>query len=495
MWKLTRRAALLGAGAALGVWGAGRFGPSLPSLAGNAMVLPTGSDSTLNDASRLSETPIHRHITLSEDVGEALVNKLRGELEDAKAGNRPVALSAARHSLGGQSIPRDGHAITCDNGFVEPDTANATFRVHAGARWSQVIAALDPLGFSPKVMQSNRDFGVGATFCVNAHGWPAPNGPMGSTVREFRMVTHDGDWITCSRRENAALFAMTMGGYGLIGLITDLTLDMTPNRRLNPKFVKLRSTDLGTAFAAALEDPVVEMAYGRLNVDRDRFFEDGLLATYRPDADQSDLPPVTGSGRLAGMSRDIFRAQLGNEAVKRGRWFVESNLGPLVGGGATTRNSLLNEPVVTLDARVSDRTDILQEYFIAPDRFADFVLLCQQVIPESYQELLNITLRYVAADTESWLSYAPEPRIAAVMLFSQEMTARGESDMARMTQALIEGVINIAGTYYLPYRLHATQDQFTRAYPRAAEFAAAKRRIDPDLRFRNALWDSYMKDL
>ena len=81
------------------------------------------------------------------------------------------------------------------------------------------------------------------------------------------------------------------------------------------------------------------------------------------------------------------------------------------------------------------------------------------------------------------------------MSFSQELTARSEADMRRMTQELIDGVISIGGTYYLPYRPHARQDQFTLAYPRASEFAAAKRAMDPDLLLRNNLWDSYFEAL
>ncbi len=491
----TRRALLLVTGGAVGAWGAGRWGPQTPPLDGTTSIAPTGGADTLNDASGLSETPIHRRVFLTDDPGEALAAKLRAEMANAVGEGRPVAVSAARHSMGGQAIPRDGHAITCDNGWIEPDTENGVYRVHAGARWSQVIAALDPLGFSPKVMQSNNDFGVGATFCVNAHGWPVPHGPMGATVRSFRMVNAQGEWITCSREENADLFGMSMGGYGLAGLLTDLTVEMVPNRRLVPSYQEMPGREVGRALAEAVADPDVDMAYGRVTVDRARLFEDGLLITYRPDADQSDLPPAAGSGWVSKASRHIYRAQLGNETVKRARWWTETDLGPLVGGGSVTRNSLINEPVVTLDDRDPARTDILHEYFVAPERFADFVAACQEVIPASYQEFLNVTLRYVAADPDSWLAYAPVPRIAAVMSFSQEMTARAEADMARMTHDLIERVIDIGGTYYLPYRLHATRGQFQRGYPRAREFVAEKRRIDPDLIFRNALWDRYLEAL
>lgn len=97
-----------------------------------------------------------------------------------------------------------------------------------------------------------------------------------------------------------------------------------------------------------------------------------------------------------------------------------------------SRNSLLNEPVITLDDRDPLRTDILHEYFVAPERFADFVNACRGVIRASSQQLLDVTLGYVDTDHDSVLAYATGPWIAAVMLFSQEQTAAGGADMARM---------------------------------------------------------------
>jgi hypothetical protein len=49
----------------------------------------------------------------------------------------------------------------------------------------------------------------------------------------------------------------------------------------------------------------------------------------------------------------------------------------------------------------------------------------------------------------------------------------------------------VGGCYYLPYQPHATPEQFHAAYPRAQELFAMKRRLDPDFRLRNVLWDKY----
>ena len=494
MISFSRRFLLLGGGAVIGGWATRRFGPANPSLDGTQSLQATNAAQTLNDASELSETPIFRHIILTQDPGQALVAAIRAEISDARANGLPVNVGAARHSMGGQAIPRLGHALTYDNGAVEPDTANQTYRTHAGARWHQVIAKLDPLGFGPKVMQSNHDFGVAATFCVNAHGWPVKMGPMGATVRSFDMVLPDGDLITCSRTENPQIFGMTMGGYGLTGAITAMEVDMAPNTRLEPTFQEMPARDFGANFIQALADGTVTMAYGRLNVDRASFFERALMITYREAADQSDLPAARGSGTMAHLASRVYRWQLGNERIKRLRWWMETDVATAF-SGASTRNSLINEPVITLDDRTPDRTDILHEYFVSPDRFADFIEICQRIIPASYQAFLNVTLRYIDTDPDSWLAYAPEPRIAAVMSFSQELTQRAEADMARMTHALIDAITDIGGTYYLPYRPHATPAQLARAYPRAAEFANAKRALDPDLTFRNNLWDAYLGQL
>jgi hypothetical protein len=101
---LTRRAALFGAGAAVGVAGTRWMGASNPALDGVEVITPKGGETTLNDASQLSETPIFRHIVVKQPPGDTLVASLRAELKEAEASGRPVNLAAARHSMGGQAI-------------------------------------------------------------------------------------------------------------------------------------------------------------------------------------------------------------------------------------------------------------------------------------------------------------------------------------------------------------------------------------------------------
>jgi FAD/FMN-containing dehydrogenase len=352
-------------------------------------------------------------------------------------------------------LPRDGVAASFAVPSVEPDIHNRIYRVRAGARWRDVIRVLDPIGFSSAVTQSNHDFSVGGTLSVNAHGWPVPFGPFGSTIRRFRLMLADGSRVACSDSENPELFRLAIGGYGLFGIVIDVELQMVEDVLLRPQSEPMMADAFAQRFIARAADRSVRMMYGRLSVAREGFLSEAVLVHFTPVQPQPDrLPSPKNSSVPSFLSRSIFRAQIGSERGKQLRWAAETRLKPRLEQGVT-RNMLLNEPVAALKDYVSTRTDILHEYFVPADRFDDFLAACREIIPAHRQDLLNITLRYVDTDSSSVLTYAPQPRIAAVMLFIQQRTTEAEDDMRAMTTHLIARVLALGGSYYLPYRLHA----------------------------------------
>lgn len=98
--KMSRRATLLGGGAAIGGFLATSFSSSNPTLDGTQSIEPSGAAGRLNDASELSETRIFRHIILKDDSSEQLIASIRAELDEARANSRPVNVGATRHSKG-----------------------------------------------------------------------------------------------------------------------------------------------------------------------------------------------------------------------------------------------------------------------------------------------------------------------------------------------------------------------------------------------------------
>ncbi len=117
----------------------------------------------------------------------------------------------------------------------------------------------------------------------------------------------------------------------------------------------------------------------------------------------------------------------------------------------------------------------------------------RQIIPRYKCDLLNVTVREVNTDEDTFLRYADQRMIALVMLFSQERTEPAEDEMKSLTRELIDTALASEGRYYLPYRLHASIEQFHQAYPQARKFFELKRKYDRDELFQNKFYLKYGK--
>ncbi len=133
------------------------------------------------------------------------------------------------------------------------------------------------------------------------------------------------------------------------------------------------------------------------------------------------------------------------------------------------------------------------EYFVPIKQLEPFLERLRVIIPAHQADLLNVTIRFLRTDQESFLGYADQDLFALVMLFRQQRTQQADQRMAAMTREAIDAALQSGGRYYLPYRLHATQEQFARCYPQAQRFFELKREYDPQELFQNELYRKYGK--
>ena len=76
-------------------------------------------------------------------------------------------------------------------------------------------------------MQSSNIFTVGGTLSANAHGRDVDVMQVVEVVERFRLLLADGRVVEVSRSENPELFSLVIGGYGMYGVILDVTLRVT----------------------------------------------------------------------------------------------------------------------------------------------------------------------------------------------------------------------------------------------------------------------------
>jgi FAD/FMN-containing dehydrogenase len=446
-----------------------------------------------DDASRMNRTAVAETWHVPADAAEA-ERQLVALVARARREGLAVSIAGARHSMGAHTIAAGGLVIDMlPFRAMSLSGDGRVLTVGSGALWSDVVPFLDARGRSVGVMQSDHSFSVGGSLSTNVHGWQTGRPPIASTVRSFRLVLADGHVVRCSRDENAELFGLVLGGYGLFGVILDAELWTVPNRWYSPERIATTADDYARLFAEVVEaDSTVEMAYGRLSVAPSRFLRDGVLTVYRratPEGDPKLPAPVPSP--LEPLGRTVFRGSVGSDYGKELRWDIEQGFGPRLEPRYVPRNALLSGSVDVYTDRAEGRTEILHEYFLPADRLAAWLDRVRPVLQASPADLLNVTLRDVREDRDAALRYAAGDRIGVVMFYSQDRTPLADARMATLTRSLINAALAEGGTYYLPYRPHATRAQFARAYPTAGAFFAAKARFDPDTLFQNGFYGAY----
>ena len=122
---------------------------------------------------------------------------------------------------------------------------------------------------------------------------------------------------------------------------------------------------------------------------------------------------------------------------------------------------------------------LLQEFFIPVDALTSFLRSMQTIFEEHEINVLNVSLRHVTPNNESILSWSTKESFAVVIFYDQWRMASSLQNTDLCIKRLIQAALSNGGTYYLPYKLSATKEQFDAAYPRAHLFWEIKEKYDP----------------
>jgi decaprenylphospho-beta-D-ribofuranose 2-oxidase len=109
------------------------------------------------------------------------------------------------------------------------DRASRRLTVEAGVTIADILATFVPQGWFLKVVPGTKYVTVGGAIAADVHGKNHHrDGGFGKIVVSLRLALPSGEILTCSREENGELFAATVGGMGLTGVILEATIELFP---------------------------------------------------------------------------------------------------------------------------------------------------------------------------------------------------------------------------------------------------------------------------
>jgi decaprenylphospho-beta-D-ribofuranose 2-oxidase len=444
----------------------------------------------ITDYSRLRPVKVERVAAGMEE------EQLAGLVQEAQEQNKTISIAGQRHSQGGHTYYEDGIVVdmTTYNRILSIEPEARLIRVQAGATWADVQEAINPYGLAVKTMQSQNIFTIGGSISINAHGRDIRNGSLIKSVESFRLLTANAEIVNVSRTENAELFPLVLGGFGLFGIILDVTLSLTEdevyqietNTMNAEQYVRVLDEQI-------LSDPAIRMHIARISVAEEGFMDAMYTVNYRamPELALAEHNRLKTKEAWVIPAKLMFQLNRVSEWGKNQFWYLQSLQNKQLDGQIISRNNAMRSGSQFMEYAQPGSNDLLQEYFIPKDQFVPFLKKMGQVLREEELNLLNITVRYVNEDEEAVLSYAQEDMLALVCLFHTPLTDSAQDRMRSGIRKLLDEVIAHRGTYYLPYVSYPSVEQFRQVYPRYEEFFQAKDRFDPEGRFWNYFAEEY----
>lgn len=453
----------------------------------------------------LINNPITKNITTLFDITCTSknnqpkdVSELQEIIHQASRENKKICIMGAGKSQGGQTMS-DEESIRVDlkhlNKLVMLDLRNKQVTVETGMTWCQLQKLIAPHGLAVKSMQSFNDFSIGGSLSVNVHGQDFTSGPLINTVKSFKLLNAQGEIINVSRTQNQELFNLAIGGYGLMGVIIEVTLQLTDDILLDRKIVVIKSSELGDYFLQHIKNNKnIEFYSARYVLQSSKMLDEVFVVTYEKSTSTSSKslsfnPRDFKAAVLNAILRGFFSLTRKYQTVKNLRFFLEKLYFSI--SKTISRNNFMGYSIKGLPQDTSDTRYILQEYFIPYEHLNAFVTYMKTLVKDYKINLINVTARHIHKDDESYLSSTKQDSCALVLYLNVSKNKNAYEKTVEWSRLLIDKSLALSGSYYLPYQLVGTQEQLEKAYPMFKAFVSLKKSYDPQEIFSNRLYEQY----
>lgn len=434
------------------------------------------------------------------DQACALIRAVRNE-------GRALCIAGGRHAMGAQAFASDGTLLDIRklDRVLRFDARRGAIEVESGIQWPALADYLTTAqegrvqqwGFAQKQTGADR-LTIGGALAANVHGRGLTMKPFIDDIESFTLVNAEGDVVPCSRSENAELFRLVVGGYGLFGLVYSVTLRLVPRRKVQRVVEVTEIEDVIRALHRRIADGFL---YGdfQYSIDQDSsdFLRQGVFSCYRP-VDLS-TPVPTGQKKLTEehWKELLYLAHTDkSQAFRRYADYYRSTSDQVYWSDTHQMSSYIDDYHVAIDRRLNaaqKATEMITEIYVERDALPAFMRDVREDFRKHHVNVVYGTVRLIEPDDESFLAWATKPFACIIFNLHVVHTPEGVRHSAAAFRRLIDHGIRHGGRYYLTYHTYATREQVLGCYPQLPEFLRLKKRYDPKEVFQSDWYRRYKK--
>jgi FAD/FMN-containing dehydrogenase len=370
------------------------------------------------------------------------------------------------------------------------DSQAGTVEVESGIQWRPLVEELlarqegapRQWGIAQKQTGADR-LSIGGALSANVHGRGLRMKPFVGDIESFVLIDADANPLRCSRRENAELFRLAVGGYGLFGLVYSVKLRLAQRRKVRRIVREASAEDLAGLFRDRIEHGFL---YGdfqfAVDAESDCFLRRGVFSCYEPVDDGK--PPAEGGAELSKQDwSDLIRLAHVDKgrAYRRYADYYLSTSGQEYWSDLHQLTTYVDDYHAAMNAELGhEGSEMITELYVPRESLADFLASAAHELRRRRAEVIYGTVRLIERDDETFLPWARESYACVVLNLHVEHTTRGVEEAAGQFRSLIDLAAARGGSFYLTYHRFATRSQVEAAYPQFGEFLARPARAVPE---------------
>jgi len=171
------------------------------------------------------------NFSFSDVVVPETIEEIRSTIETAKKSRKTVLACGSGQSYGDEALNNGQIVIDMKkiNRIIDWDKSTGLLRVEVGATYDDVLTHCLKDNWTLAVIPGTRHVTMGGALANNVHGKNSyALGNFGEWVQEFKIILASLEIYTCSKKENSEIFFAAIGGAGLLGIVTEITLQLIP---------------------------------------------------------------------------------------------------------------------------------------------------------------------------------------------------------------------------------------------------------------------------
>ena len=166
---------------------------------------------------------------------------------EARAEGVTIGLRGSGCSYGDASMNSGGRLLDFAkmNKILQFDEERGEALVEPGVTIRQLWRHAVGKGFWPKVVPGTMEVSCGGAAAMNIHGKNNfAVGTFGDNILEFTLLTPSGETLVCSREQNAEVFHVAIGGFGMLGVFLQIRVGLKKIASGRMKITAIATKDL-----------------------------------------------------------------------------------------------------------------------------------------------------------------------------------------------------------------------------------------------------------